>query len=215
MPSVTTRMRVVAETAALHAHGVADRAARPPRRARRPCAGRRRGRPAGAAPAAGCGRRRARARRAGPAAPASSCRRRAARPARRCCRFPAPASRRRQDVRDRKVGQASQSQSPIRTTGPPAAAASASSWVTSTTGRPAGARLGEDQLAHLLPQVRVELGKRFVEQQHARRRKQHARQRHARLLAAATACRDRAPPCRRDRRRRALLRPAPGARPCP
>ncbi len=46
------------------------------------------------------------------------------------------------------------------------------------------ARLGENQFAHLLAQILVELGERFVEQQRARRRKQHAGQRHARLLAA-------------------------------
>ena len=70
----------------------ADRAADWLADAAMPCARRRRGSPAGAVPASGCGRRRARVRRAAPAAPASSCRHPAAPPARHCGRAASVAS---------------------------------------------------------------------------------------------------------------------------
>ena len=79
---------------------IADRAADRLAQQRRPCARRRRGWRAGAAPASGCGRRRATARRAGPAGPASSCRRLAAPPAPHCARAASVREQRRDGVGD-------------------------------------------------------------------------------------------------------------------
>jgi hypothetical protein len=74
-----------------------------------------------------------------------------------------------------------------------------------------GARLmqdGERLFAHLLAEARVEPRERLIHEQHARARRDRARERHALLLAAGENMRILAPHHRRGRRARARRRPA-------
>ena len=69
-------------------------------------------------------------------------------------------------------------------------------------------------LAHLDPQLEVEVGQRLVEHQDPRLEHQRAGDRHALLLAARKAAPESAPPSRRDRRAAGRGRPGRRSPPC-
>ena len=93
------------------------------------------------------------------------------------------------------------------TTGPPAASASAASWVTSRVGSAEPPGVVEHEAAHALAQILVELVERLVEQQRPRLGEQGAHQGDARALAARQGRRVALGEARRARPRAAPRRP--------